>query len=124
VIDMEEAAEEMHRLSSLLDDGLAAMRRLAHEYADTEATYREAQARAWVATPRDHSDGERIQAKEREAMVNAATAQQRRARDLADGMRQAALEAVRSRRGQISALQTRLNVDREAMAFARTGPEG
>lgn len=124
MIDMHEAAEEMDRLSGLLDAALSGLQRYAHEFAAAEEAYREAQARAWVATPRDHPDGERIQAKEREAMVNAATARDRRARDLADGMRQAALEAVRSRRGQISALQTRLNVDREAMAFARTGPEG
>jgi hypothetical protein len=38
-------------------------------------------------------------------------------------MRQAALEAVRSRRAQVSMTQTLLNADREEMAFSRTGPE-
>lgn len=46
----------------------------------------------------------------------------RRVRDLAEGMRQAGLEAVRSRRAQISALQSLLSADRSEMEIARTGP--
>ena len=123
MIDMQEAMDEMRRLSKLLDDGLGALRLYAREYADAEASYREAQARAWLAAPRRH-EGEKITAGEREAWVNGETREQRRARDYADDMRKAALEAVRSRRGQISAWQSLLAAEREELAMARTGPGG
>lgn len=107
---------EMLRLSKLLDDALAYLRRSSEEYADAEHVYREAKARAWVEAPEGT-----VMA--REAWVNGTTAAIRRRRDLADGMRQAALEAVRSRRAQLSALQTIANANREEAALARTGPE-
>lgn len=112
--------EELERLSRLLDAGLAALRDQAHEYADAEQEYREAKARAWVEVRGALPDGT---VPERDAWVGGVTAVQRRRRDLADGMRQAALEAVRSRRGQISAMQTLANVDRAELELARTGPE-
>lgn len=111
-LDLGDAAQEMARLSRLLEDGLAAMRRYAEEYANAEHDYRKAKAQAWVATPK-MEDGKPVIAKEREAIVDAATAPERRARDLADAMRQAALEAVRSRRGQVSAWQSLLAAQRE-----------
>lgn len=121
MIDLQEAMDEMKRLSKLLDDGLGALRRFAAEYADAEEAYREAQARAWLLAPR--MDGEfKITAGEREAWVNGETRKLRRTRDYADDMRKAALEAVRSRRGQISALQSMLAAERAEMEFARTGP--
>lgn len=104
------------RLSKLLDDALSYLGRQVREYADAEQTYRQAKARAWVEAPAGTVP-------EREAHVNGLTAEERRAKDLAEGMRQAALEAVRSRRAQISALQTLANQRREEAAFARTGPE-
>lgn len=111
-----DVADEMRRLSRLLDKGLEAMRDQARELADAEHDYRKAKGQAWLSAP----DGT---VPEREAWVNEATAKQRHRRDLAEGLRQAALEAVRSRRTQVSALQTLLNADREEAAFARTGPE-
>lgn len=123
-IDLQEAVDEMRRLSSLLDAGLEALRRFAREYADTEAEYRRVQATAWLAAPRRTPDGEKITAGEREAWVNGETRVERRARDLADDMRKAALESVRSRRGQISAWQSLLAAEREEMAFSRTGYQG
>lgn len=121
-LDLEEARRELVRLSRLLDDGLAALRRFAGEYADAESNYREAQARAWLMAPR--VDGEfKITAGEREAWVNGETRQLRRARDYADDMRKTALEAVRSRRGQISAWQSLLAAERAEMQMVRYGPE-
>jgi hypothetical protein len=111
-----EVADEMRRLSRLLDQGLAALRDQSRELAEAEREYRRAKALAWVEAPAGTVP-------EREAWVNGHTAELRYARDLADGVRQAALEAVRSRRTQVSALQTLLNADREEMAFSRTGPE-
>ena len=109
-------AEEMARLSRLLDQGLSALRDQARELAEAEQEYRKAKATAWLTAPEGTVP-------ERDAWVNGKTADQRHRRDLAEGMRQAALEAVRSRRTQVSALQSLLSAERAEMEFARTGPE-
>lgn len=108
-----EAAEEMARLSKLLDEGLRTLREQAAEFAECEEVYRHRKARAWFEAPAGTVP-------EREAWVNGETAAARKSRDLADGLRQAALEAVRSRRAQISALQSLLAADRAEAEFART----
>ena len=116
VVNLPEMTTELLRLSKLLDDALAYLRRATEEYAETEHAYREAKARAWIEVPTGTVP-------EREAHVNGATAQLRKRRDLAEGMKQAALEAVRSRRAQLSAIQTLANAHREEAALARTGPQ-
>ena len=88
----------------------------AEELAEAEHDYRLAVAQAFVSAP----DGT---VPEKEAWVNGRCAAARRRRDLADGLRQAALEAVRSRRTQVSALQSLLAAERVEAEFARTGPE-
>lgn len=108
--------EEMARLSRLIDQGIQAMRDQARELASAEQEYRKAKAEAWLVVPEGT-----VPAKE--AWVNGRTADLRYRRDLADGLRSAALEAVRSRRTQVSALQTLLNAHQEEAKFARTGPE-
>lgn len=107
---------EAQRFSALIDQGLAAMRDQATAYADAEAAYRKGKSTAWARAPHD------MLAKEREAWVDAETADLRHTRDVAAAMRQTALEAVRSRRGQLSSVQTFANAHREEAAFARTGP--
>lgn len=114
-LDMATMVDEFGRLSGLLSDGLEAMRRQATELADAENVYRKAKAEAWLRAPAGTVP-------EREAFVNAATADQRKRRDLAEYMRTAAIEAVRSRRTQISALQTMLNAYQEEARFERTAP--
>lgn len=109
--------DEMRRLNDLLDQALGYLRTQTVELADAENAYRKARAEAWTLTP----DG---LAKQREDRINATTADARKRRDLADGMRQAALEAVRSRRTQISALQSMLNADRAEAELAKYGPDG
>ena len=109
-------AEEVRRLSRLLDQGLTALRDQARELADAENDYRLAKAQAWVSAPEGTVP-------EREAWVNGSTAPQRHRRDLADGLRQAALEAVRSRRTQLSAVQSLLAAERAEAEFAARGPE-
>lgn len=111
----EQVADEMSRLSRLLDGGLAMLREQAVVLADAEANYRKAKAKAWLEAP----DGT---AAAKAAHVDAVTADLRRERDIADGMRLAALEAVRSRRTQVSALQSLLAAHRAEAEFARTGP--
>lgn len=115
------AADEVIRLSSLLDDGLAYLKDQTRRYATAEKEYRQGKAKAWVDTA--VPEGRKLLAAEREAMINAVTAELRETRDLAEGMKQAALEAVRSRRAQLSALQTLMNGYREEASFARTGPQ-
>jgi hypothetical protein len=114
-VNLQDATDDMRRLFDLIDAGLKAVRDQATEFAEAEAAYRKAKAQAWLAAPAGTVP-------EREAFVNGNTADQRQRRDLADGMRQAALEAVRSRRGQVSALQSLLNAQRAEAEFVRTGP--
>ncbi len=121
-MDLMEVPAEMRDLSRRIDEGV---QRLAHEAkhaAASERDYRKAKAEAWV-TVRAVASGEKITAAELAARVDGATADLRYERDLAEGMRQAALEALRSRRAQVSALQSLLAAGREEAAFARTGPE-
>lgn len=121
-IELLRAAQEMERLSVLLDQGLTNLREHAVAYAAAERDYRKAKAVAWVEAPRGEKRGEWTAA-ERECWVNAATADDRYKRDIVDGLRQAALEAVRSRRQEISAWQSILAADRAEAEFARVGPE-
>jgi hypothetical protein len=116
----EEIKTELLRLSRLLDQGLSALRDQAREFAEAEAEYRRLKATSWIEVLRALPEATVAQ---REAWVNGATADARLRRDLADGLRQAALEAVRSRRGQLSALQSLLAAERAEADFARTGPE-
>jgi hypothetical protein len=106
---------EARRLSVLIDNGVAALRTSAKESADAEWTYRKARAKAWLET-----DGT---AKQREDEVNAATADERRVRDLAEAGRQAALEALRSRRQQLSAVQTLVQAARSELDHSKYGPD-
>lgn len=110
-----ELTQELLRLRKLLDDANAAVRDRGRKLAECERDYRLARAKAWHST-----EGT---AREREDEVNALTADERYARDLADSDRQAALEAVRNYRTQISALQTISGLEREMAAFDRTGVE-
>lgn len=114
-MNLPELTAELLRLSALLDDALGYLRRSTVEYAEAEHAYREAKARAWIEVPPGT-------VAEREARINGATAGLRKTRDLADGMRHAAIEAVRSRRAQLSAIQTLSNAHREEAALARTEP--
>ena len=109
---LQDLAQEARRLSVLIDRGVDALRIAAEEVARAENAYRHAKARAWVT-----AKGEL--AKEREADVDATTADLRLARDLAEGKRQAALEALRSRRTQLSALQSILAATRSEMEMGR-----
>jgi hypothetical protein len=119
--DLSAAHQEMMRLSRLIGEGVNEMRRQAGLYAEAEHDYRLAKSRAWIEAPRE-VDGFKITAGEREAWVDAKTADERKQRDIADGLRQTALEAVRSRRTQLSALQSYLAAERAEAEFARTGP--
>lgn len=125
-MNLAEANEEYVRLSNLLSQGLTEMRTQAAALAQAENEYRKAKSEAWMQCPNDAAGvkaGEREwTAARREAWVNAATADQRQARDLAEGMSRTAYQAVQARRTQISALQTFLNAYLQELKFAQTEP--
>ncbi len=113
---LDEYADEMRRLSRLLDSGLEVLRDQAHEVAEAEHEYRKGVALAWPESPEGTVP-------EREAWVAGQCAVLRRRRDLAEHMSRAALESVRARRGQLSALQSLLAAHRAEAEFVRTGQE-
>lgn len=114
-MDLATLTAEANRLSALLDKGIAALRQASIEYAQAEHAYRERKAMAYLET-------EQGTVAEREAHVYAIMGDFRLRRDLADGERLAALEAVRSRRTQLSAVQSLLAAHKSEADFARTGP--
>lgn len=111
----QDAAKEMRRLSELIDRGVMAITEAASAEAHAEHTYRKAKALSWLAAPAGTVP-------EREAWVNADTADERLERDLASGRHRAAWEALRSRRAQMSALQSLLAVHKAEAEFERTRP--
>jgi len=110
--DLEGLSAEAVRLSALIDKGVSALRDAAVAYAEAEHEYRERQAMAYL-------EMEQGTVAEREAHVYAVVGDWRRRRDLADGQKLAALEAVRSRRAQLSALQTLIAAHRAEAELAR-----
>lgn len=114
-MNLAQAIPEVHRLSELIDEALSGLRKAAADYAHAEHLYRKQKAVAWQVAPKGTVP-------EREAFVNEYTADERLERDLADGERQVWLEAIRSRRAQVSALQSLLAAERAEAEFVRTGP--
>jgi hypothetical protein len=114
-MDLATLTAEAMRLSSLLDKGVMALRDASFAYAEAEHAYRSRKAMAYLET-------ESGTVAEREAHVYAIMGDLRLRRDLADGERLAALEAVRSRRTQLSAVQSLLAAHKSEADFARTGP--
>lgn len=112
---IDDVAAEMARLSKKIDAGVREMADRAREYAEAERAYRKEKSAAWLRAPAGNVP-------QRQAWVDAETADLRFTRDLADGMRQVAVEALRARRAQVSAWQSLLAAQREEASFARTGP--
>lgn len=123
---LDEIERGMKRLSQLIHEQLDALREQSIELAAAEADYRKAKAVAWVSCPSDPDGtkaGERDwTAARKEAWVDADTADLRYARDLADASRDAAREAVRSHRQQLSSLQSLLAAHRAEAELGATGP--
>jgi len=112
---MQQYATEVHRISQLIDKGIETLRTSAEELAVAEHDFRKAKAIAWQSAPAGT-------AHMREAWVDGETAPQRLRRDSAENSRLAALEAVRSRRQQLSAVQSLLAAHKAEADFARTMP--
>lgn len=112
-VHMGEMVAEVRRISDLIDRGIAALREASSEYAETEHAYRQARAKAFLAA--------KGTVPERESFVELRCGDLRHARDVSEGLRSAALESVRSRRAQLSALQSLLAASRAEAEYARTG---
>ncbi len=115
--DFLDLVSEVRRLSNLLDKALTVLREAGRDHAEAEHAYRLARGQAWAeALPN------KMIAAERDARVDWLTADKRLTRDIAASLEKSALEAVRARRQQLSALQSLMAGHREEAAFARTGP--
>lgn len=129
-----EMAAELLRLGHQLDKALSYQKTTADDYARAGGAYRRARAEAMLRARFVLGDGVELDGKvhalekptvdERKAYVDRETAQLRVEAELADEMRWATKEAIRSRHVQISALQTLLNAVRHELDFVRTGGGG
>lgn len=86
-------------------------------YAEAERRYRQAKALAYL-----NANGKTVAEKEASAEINNGVGDLRFARDVAEGKKGAALEAVRSRRAILSAEQTLTKLVTVEAEFSRTGP--
>lgn len=97
-----------------LRSSLADLETRTVDYAQAEKRYRMAKATAYLATSGTVA--------EREAHAEQAINELRYQRDMAEGLKVSALEAVRGNRGVLSAVQTLANLYREEASFDRTAP--
>lgn len=109
----EEITAELLRLSRLLDERQEELVRFAREWAHAERDYRLARATAYKSSSGTVA--------ERQAAVDAATIDQMHRAHESDALRQAALEAVRNARAQLSAVQSIANAVREEMKLSMMG---
>ena len=115
-LTLHELAAECRRWSDRIDAGVTSLTASARQSAEAEREYRKAKALAWTV----HTEGT---AKEREAQVDAATADLRYARDLAEAGRQSAREALRARGQQLSATQTLVSALKAELGHSQYGPD-
>ena len=104
----------MLRFSHLLDAGLAKLRECASDYAAADVAYKRTYSEAFL-----RADGTGVH---REQIATDASLVEREAVKRLEGLNVAALEAVRSRRTQISALQSLLAAHKAEADFDRVGP--
>lgn len=109
-------SEEMLRLSHLIDKGIIALAEAGQESAEADHILSKAVATAWSVAPK-------ASVPERKAWVDAETAVEKKAYDLAESKKYTALEAIRSRRTQMSALQSLMAAHRAEAEFVRHSPE-
>lgn len=118
VINVPDLLREMTRLSELLDAAIVNLYEAGLKYADAENTYRMAKAKAYLMESRKEHTVAHC-----EAVRDIATERERLAAHIAEAYKESITEEVRSRRSQLSALQTISNALREELSLARTGPE-
>lgn len=97
-------AQTIDELSRLIDGGIKELSAAAYEVADSQYELRKARAIAWVEAPPGTVPV-------REAWVEAKTADEERRHEVAEGRKITALEALRSRRQQMSAVQSLMKTE-------------
>ena len=115
-MNLHELTEELLRLSRQLDEAIGFLKHVSAQHAESENAYRMAKAKAYLNSDQKTVDG-------RKAEMDLATEAERTKAHVDDAMRVAALEAVRSRRTQLSALQTVANAVRAEAEIARYGTD-
>jgi hypothetical protein len=115
--EMRDVAARIRAYADLLDGALSYAKKAAAEYADSDDAYRVAHARAFVEAKDDGSTDALAKAK-----ADLLTEGIRKRARLAEAMNKMAQEAIRSRRTQISAEQSLLNVHKSEADYGRTGP--
>jgi serine phosphatase RsbU (regulator of sigma subunit) len=113
-VNQRELGEELWRLTKVIDQALDHLREVAVAYSVAEHNYRQARASAWMRTHGTISD--------REAQVELRCGDLRHERDTAENLKAAAMESLRARRAQLSALQSLMGAARAEAEFVRTGP--
>lgn len=111
----QEAEAQMRHLSGKIQSGIEELAKRSREWAQAEMVYRQAKAQMWL----QESEGT---AAFRAAQVDGKSADLRYARDLADGLRDSAREALRARRTELSALQSVLAAYKAESEMSRYGP--
>ena len=112
---LNELMTEARRLSTKIDEGVQTLAKSATTLAEAERQYRQEKARLWVET-------EATTAAERTVLVDGHSANLRYDRDIAAGLERAALEALRSRRQQLSAIQSILAAHKAEAEHDKYGP--
>ena len=118
MITTSELFVEFKMRSQQVDDALAYLRKAVTEWADAEEVYRREKAKSYLA----HKARTR-QVADAKSLAEIDCSKLMHACHIADGMKQAALENVRARRAQLSALQSIAAMNREEAGFAKTGPQ-
>ena len=116
--DLPQIQTNIRHYEQLLDDALGYARRAAAEYSESDDDYRTRHAKEFILA-KDGGDTDALA----KAKADAATEGIRKRARLAASMDKIAVEAIRSRRTQISAEQSLLGAHREEAAYGRTGPE-
>jgi len=98
-VTLTEMIHESERFSRLIDAGIESLVKASKDMAHGEHALRKATARAWAQAPTGTVPF-------KEAWVESEAADEKLAFDLAESQRYNSLEAVRSRRAQLSALQS------------------
>jgi hypothetical protein len=106
----------MRQTASALLDANRSLRLWSRDYAKRHSTFKKRHAQCRLASERKTDD-------QRKAEADYETADELLRSDLADGMRQAELERVRSLRAILSSLQTEANGNKEEMKYYGTGPQ-
>lgn len=106
----------MRRTTADLLDANTELRDWTRDYATAHSDLKKRWAQCFLASDKKTDQQRKAEADER-------TSNELLRSDLADGMRQAQLELVRSLRAILSSLQTEANGNKEEMKYFGTGPQ-